>query len=57
MSILLVPEAGEVTLYSGLQRGLRGAGVRLHGLHLLLAEQRPQRGLGGLHGGPVIVKI
>ena len=29
--------------------------VRLHGLHLLLlAEQRPQRGLGGLDGGAVL---
>ena len=42
-----------MALYSGLQRGFSGAGVSLHGLDLLLTEQRPQRGLGGLDGGPV----
>ena len=42
-----------MALYSGLQGRFTGAGVRLHGLDLLLAEQRPQRGLGGLDGGAV----
>ena len=53
VSILFVAEAGEVSLYPVLQGGLTGAGVRFHGLDLLLAEQRPQRGLGGLDGGAV----